>query len=341
MALALRLDDPDARYAAVRLASDLHLSEQERTFARTDGGWVLELEPPQLQRLEYRLELTDAHGETAYALDPGNPHRAPGAFGEKSVLLAPGYRPPAWLTAPAVEGRSDELRVRGRGLGAAVAIRIWSPADAEPDRPLRLLLAHDGPEYDALASLSRFSAAKIAGGELPPHRVALLAPGERNQWYSASTVYGRVLTQDVIPALRDAFATVDALVGMGASLGALAMLHAQRSFPRTFGALFLQSGSFFMPRYDAHERRFVRYARIVRFVRATLNDGRYALPIPVALTAGTAEENVHNNRAMAAALTAQGYETTLAEVPDMHNYTGWRDAFDPHLTALLRRAWTR
>src|SRR5947208_2505550 len=108
MALALRLDDPDARYAAVRLASDLHL--------------------------------------------------------------------------------------------------------AEPDRPLRLLLAHDGPEYDTLASLTRFSAAQIAAGELPPHRVALLAPGERNQWYSASTVYGRVLTHDVIPALREAFATVDALV---------------------------------------------------------------------------------------------------------------------------------
>jgi enterochelin esterase family protein len=29
------------------------------------------------------------------------------------------------------------------------------------------------------------------------------------------------------------------------------------------------------------------------------------------------------------------------EVPDMHNYTGWRDALDPHLTGLLRRAWTR
>jgi enterochelin esterase family protein len=31
---------------------------------------------------------------------------------------------------------------------------------------------------------------------------------------------------------------------------------------------------------------------------------------------------------------------SLEEVADMHNYVGWRDAFDPHLTALLRRAWT-
>ena len=31
---------------------------------------------------------------------------------------------------------------------------------------------------------------------------------------------------------------------------------------------------------------------------------------------------------------------SLEEVPDLHNYVGWRDAFDPHLTALLQRAWT-
>jgi enterochelin esterase family protein len=144
-----------------------------------------------------------------------------------------------------------------------------------------------------------------------------------------------------VPALRDAFATVGPLAGMGASLGALAMLHAHRSFPRLLGALFLQSGSFFMPRHDAQERRFVRYARIVRFVRATLGDGRYAMPIPVGLTVGATEENAANNRAMAAALVAQGYEATLAELPDMHNYVGWRDGLDPHLRALLQLAWTR
>ena len=61
--------------------------------------------------------------------------------------------------------------------------------------------------------------------------------------------------------------------------------------------------------------------------------------MPVALTCGTAEENVFNNRVMARALAEQGYEARLDEVPDLHNYTGWRDAFDPHLTRLLARMW--
>ena len=78
-------------------------------------------------------------------LDPGNPQRAPGAFGEKSVLLLPGYEPPAWLEAPRRRGRRRRSPSRGRGLGAHVAIRVWSPADADPGEPLRLLLAHDGP----------------------------------------------------------------------------------------------------------------------------------------------------------------------------------------------------
>jgi len=64
-----------------------------------------------------------------------------------------------------------------------------------------------------------------------------------------------------------------------------------------------------------------------------------APPVPTVLTCGLAEENLHNNREMAQTLARQGYPATLAEVPDAHNYTGWRDAFDPYLTELLRHVW--
>ena len=48
-------------------------------------------------RLEYQLELVHADGGSEWVLDPGNPLIAPGAFGDKSVLLLEGYEPPAWL----------------------------------------------------------------------------------------------------------------------------------------------------------------------------------------------------------------------------------------------------
>ena len=335
----LRLADPDERYTAVRLRSDLPLSDGRSAYSRHNGEWRLELAPPPVARLEYELEVVHRDGGGERICDPGNPHRAPGAFGEKSVLLLPGYAPPRWLAEDGVPGSTEELAVRGRGLGATVRIRVWSPADADAAEPLPLLAAHDGPEYDELSGLTGFAAVAIRAGELPRHRVALLDPGERDEWYSASARYAGALVRDVLPALRAAVAVRGAPAGMGTSLGALAMLHAHRRYPGALGALFLQSGSYFTPRFDSHEARFPRYQRIVRFVRETLSQRAHPDPVPVAMTCGSAEENSHNNRLMARALSAQGYHAELHEVPDLHNYTAWRDAFDPHLTALLARAW--
>jgi enterochelin esterase-like enzyme len=325
----IRLADPDERYAAVRLRSDL----PTRELARDDGEWRLELAPPPVERLEYQLEVVHDGGGTECVLDPANPLRAPGAFGDKSVLLLPTYEPPAWLGDPVIDGQLISITVPGRGLGASVDVDLWSPADADPREPLPLLVAHDGPEYDKLAELTRFAAAKIHAEDLPRHRVALLAPRERNEWYSASSRYTRALTHQVLPALARQAPSPGPPAAIGASLGALALLHAERRHPGAFSALFLQSGSFFMPRYDAHEQRFAHYHRIVGFVSEIHRTG-YRSPVPTTLTCGSAEENVHNNRAMAETLGAP-----LHEVQDTHNYTAWRDALHPHLTRLLARTW--
>jgi enterochelin esterase family protein len=172
-----------------------------------------------------------------------------------------------------------------------------------------------------------------------PFRVALLPPGERDEWYSASAAYGRALAGRILRALREEVGVAGRPVGMGASLGALAMLQAQRTWPGTFAGMFLQSGSFFVPRFDRHESGFPRYGRIVRFVHGVLRASDHQDPVPVAVTCGAEEENVHNNRLMAGALGGQGYPLKLAEVPDLHNYTCWRDALDPHLTFLLASLW--
>jgi len=57
------------------------------------------------------------------------------------------------------------------------------------------------------------------------------------------------------------------------------------------------------------------------------------------MTSGATEENVHNNRVMAAHLTELGLAVDLTETPDMHNFTAWRDVLDPDLTGLLNRIW--
>jgi enterochelin esterase-like enzyme len=229
--------------------------------------------------------------------------------------------------------RSDEIDVRV--LGCALPIRVWSPAAGE----LPLLIVHDGLEYDERARLVRYVRTLMGRGAVPPLRVALLPPGHRNEWYSASAAYGRSLCRRIIPAIADELGVAGKPVAMGASLGALAMLQAQRAWPGTFGGLFLQSGSFFVPRFDRHESGFPRYGRIVRFVRGVRRAPAHEDPIPVSMTCGAAEENVHNNRLMAEALAGQGYEVELAEVRGGHDWAAWRGAFEPHLRSLLARVW--
>lgn len=237
------------------------------------------------------------------------------------------------MAATTGDAATRTLAVPSTALDADVQVTLWAPPDAPDGRRLPLLLVHDGPELDRGGALTHRAAHAIEAGALPPHRIALLHPGEREQWYSASALYARALATRVLPAIVGAVAT-ERPAGLGASLGALALLHAQRRFPGTFAGLFLQSGSFFLPRYDAHESGFARYQRIVRFVRLTLREPP-PRGVPTLLTASRDEENVHNNRVMARALGTRLVETGGGG----HDLETWRAAWDPHLTRLLHDAW--
>jgi enterochelin esterase-like enzyme len=251
--------------------------------------------------------------------------------------VSSGAPAPSSSSAPPA-GETRTLDVPSRPLRASVELTLWSPDGVADGTPLPLIAVHDGPEYDERTSLTRFVARLIGADRIPPHRVALLAPGPRDEWYSASALYARALAGEVLPAIGRAVAVAGAPVGMGASLGGLAMLHAQRRHPDAFSGLFLQSASFFVPRYDHMEKGFGRYGRIVRFVRSVLRDQAFEHPVPATLTCGRDEDNVHNNRRVVAALKLQGYRAELYEAPGGHDWTTWRAAIEAHLADLLATA---
>ena len=289
--------------------------------------------------------LTHKTGGEEWIPDPANPLRAGGPFGDKSVIEFPGYEPPTWLDAPPVSPEDiEETEIRSRTLRAKLRTQIWSSAGRNSTDPLPLLIAHDGPEYNELSDLLKLLQLRTRDGTLPPLRVALIAPHDRDQTYSASAAYARALSYEILPALGQLAPTPHGRAmraGMGASLGGLAMLHVHRNNPATFGALYLQSGSYFRQRYDKQESGFVRFGRISRFMGRVLTAEEWAHPIPVTMTCGTVEENLRNNRATAQALQRQGYDVSFVENRDAHNWVGWRDTFDPHLIDLLKKAWTR
>ena len=331
------VEDPEHRLRGVRLYQEVRLPGDVLGFRRDPRGWVLEVPRPPVDRMEYLLQITGPDGEERWSTDPANPLRVGGAFGDKSVVELPGYRAPRWLDRPGPPGRRRDLAVETRSMDGDVEVELWSPAGLDDSTPAPLLLVHDGPEYDELASLTGYLSWAVASGALPPVRAALLGPGHRDERYSADGAYARALCLAVLPRLLGEVTTT-AVVGVGASLGALAMLHAHRQNPDCLDGLFLQSGSFFHPRHDAHERRFARYERVVRAVDGVLRATGHTHPVPTVMTCGTLEENLANNRIMARALSAQGYDVNLREVPDVHSYTAWRDALHPWLTGLVREA---
>ena len=343
-----RVSDPDAALQEVRLYQEVQRPRVGPAFARAEGSgrWELDFPRPAVDRMEYQLQLRYPAAGPVLLPDPANPRRAQGPFGDKSVIEFPGYRPPAWLarTGRPATPRTTGLAVPSRVLGARVPVELWRSPGGRRRRaqPLPMLVVHDGPEYAGYAALLDFLTAATADGRLPPMRAALLAPVDRNEHYSASPAWSRALVSEVLPALQALAPTPPGrrwLAGMGASLGALAALAAASTAPASFGGLFLQSGSFFRPLVDDHDRGFPRFRRITRFVDDLAAGTGPAEPASAALTCGTVEENLPGNRVVRDALAARGWQVALHEHRDAHNWVAWRDTFDPWLVGLLQELW--
>jgi enterochelin esterase family protein len=319
--IRVQYPDPRRRLAAVRLAHELR-DRLPHELTRKDTTWELTTRAPDVARFEYRLELIDRKGKSEWIADPGNPKRATGPWGEKSVWEEPGYESPPWIAAESL-GEPEAITIASRILRAELPTILWSHPDATERSPL--LVAHDGPEYAEHSSLLRLL------GQLPPLRAVLLGPVDRDELYSASPRYARALAEEILPGLGPA----SQRIGLGASLGALALFHAHRRHPESFDALFLQSGSFFR-RADSYEQGFPRYERIARFVGG-VHRYRPERTIPIVLACGSVEENLPANRALEESLRRRGYDARLHEFRDGHNWVAWRDSFHPQLLRLLQR----
>lgn len=342
--VTFRVPDPERGLAGVRLYQEFQRPRLGPAFEFDEGArsWLLRLSPPRAARFEYLFELEHDGGHRRLIPDPHNDHRAGGPFGDKSEVRLPGYEIPDWLADTAPEGHATHLQVPSRPLRTDLPVILWSPPGTDPEARLPLLFVHDGPEYAVHSNLIRFLEVMTSRGKIPPLRAALIAPADRNNSYSASAAYARSFAHEIVPAIvRDAPLPHGRSMraGMGGSLGALAMLHIHRRNPATFAGLFLQSGSYFRRRLDPQEADFPRFARISRFVGEVVATGSWAHPIRALLTCGAIEENLANNQAMRHALQRQGYEAQLSVHPDAHNWTSWRDAFDPHLSDFLGAMW--
>lgn len=335
--LIFSVDDADR--AIVRLGLDCDDAViGPRRFRRRRGGWTLPIPRPDLDRVEYRLVVTDRSGDTAVVCDPGNPERVRTAFGERSVALMPGYERPEWLQHPGPEGTPLTLTHTDEELGE-IPVTVWTPAGLSVDQPAPILLANDGPEYADLADLTTYASGVVAVGAVPAFRLVLLQPVERDEWYAANPDY-LAATADVVATVAAAVPVSGGPVVMGASLGGLSAVLAATMPDSPFVGAFSQSGSFFQPRLDPQESGYPYFDRVSAAVDRMTRAGPTPSPRLIGMTCGALEENQVNNAALATALEQQGHLVMFRTHADLHNYTGWRDSLHPTLTELLARSWS-
>lgn len=322
----------DKAATGIELDVDWTVSSPTAFTADGSGGWTLQLPRSLAHRFEYKLVVHGPAGDE-HITDPTNPRTVPGPFGDKSEIVFPDYRPPAWL-GTTVHGSTDDITDPSGSLTVPVPISLFTPDGLSADDAAPLLVAHDGSDMAGRGSLLRWACAQDV-----PIRVALLDPpvGYRNRWYAADPVYADHIGAAVIPALKSMVATT-CVAGLGASLGAVAMMTIHRRHPEALDALALQSGSFFTAELDEQEATWPQFAQVCAAVTAmTTALPVQVRPVPVLMTVGAIEENRANNEQLADALTFQGYQVDARIVPDAHTMIGWRDAWSPGLDELIRK----
>lgn len=300
-------------------------------FSGTDFWYVeIPLEPD--GTIEYKLGI-DHHGKHRLILDPLNPDVSTAPFGSNSIASGKDYRPPAWLTAESIPpGAIHQFPVKSRIWGRRKDHQIYIPALQLSDRPLPLLLLHDGPEYVRYAGLAECLDWLIATRRIPPVLVFLHQPHARNEEYVGNLLHERHLMEEVLPLLQANHA-FEGLYAGGASLGAVASLTAAFPNPGAFAGLMLQSGSFVRKLGGPYNRPPVLNPVIEQLPLILENPGH--LPGSLVFSCGTYDGLVEDHRRLIPELSEIHQGVSYREIHAGHHWRCWRDALESDLLRLF------
>jgi enterochelin esterase family protein len=317
-------------------ADEVHLVQ--RTFGLPDriglrrlygtDLWYVVIELPEGSRIEYQLEV--ARGDRRERVnDPLNPRLAHSPLGSSSVCYARGYEVPDWTRPdPAARpGSLVDLTVPSRALRRNCPVRLYLPARLRRDARYPLLVVHDGSDYLQYASAKTVLDNLIHRLDVAETVVAFVSPGDRLAEYANSAAHARYLTAELLPRLEAEFplaATASARCLMGASFGAVAALSAAYRYPRVYGSLLLQSGSFVFTDIGNNHGGGPPFEPVVKFVNRYRAAPRHVAD-RVFVSCGVYEPLIVGNRSMVLVFEAAGMAVRYVEARDGHSWENWRD----------------
>ena len=312
-------------------------SQNLHRIANTDF-WFLTLEIPPRSRVEYKLEIVNA-GTGRWIEDPLNPFRARDPFGANSVAHGEGYEVPEWANhdPEARAGVLEDWVVKSKVFNEIRPLSVYLPARYRKTRRYPLLFVHDGHDYMRFANLKIVLDNLIHRLEIPQMIVAFSSSANRLGEYADDERHAEFVTEEVIPDLEarlPLIGTSRTRALMGASFGAVASLTTACRYPKFYGRLLLQSGSFAFNDIGTQNKRGPLFEPIIAF----MNNFR-ASPVLMAekmfVSRGMHESLIYENRSLVPMLQATGIELKYVEARDGHNWENWRDRLREGLSWLF------
>ncbi|MDQ6715409.1 MAG: alpha/beta hydrolase-fold protein [Actinomycetota bacterium] len=298
--------------------------------------WSVTIELPEGSRVEYQFEVVRGEHRDEHVNDPLNPRLAHGPFGASSVCAAMGYVVPDWSQhdPEARSGEMQSMSLRSKALRREQSFELYLPARFRPATRYPLLVVHDGPDYLAYAAARTVLDNLIHRGEVAPMVAAFIPPGDRLVEYANHAPHARFVARELVPFLGERLPLLDQPDGrclMGSSFGAVASLTTAVRYPREFGSLLLESGSFVFTDIGDDHGGGPAFDPVVRFV-----NGYRARPRKVAnriyQSCGVYEPLIAPNRSMVSTFRDTGMDVRYVESRDGHNWENWRDRLRDALT---------
>jgi enterochelin esterase-like enzyme len=269
-----------------------------------------------------RLDYKFVKNGSDWLLDPLNPNRVTGGYGDNSELAMPGYvQPPEIEYYPGIaHGVVEDTMFESSLLENSRRIKVYTPPayDQRADVNYPLVLFHDGIEYTTLGSAVNVLDYLITEKRIRPVIAVFVPPVEREEEYATSSANDFMLfiIEEVIPFVDGKYRTLRNPVYRamaGPSYGGLISTQLCYEYPEEFGLCAAYS-----PSYWANGKQ-VYYAVVdgpVKDIKFYLDWGIYETTIKT------------DSRSMRDQLIEKGYEVLWHEWNEGHSWGSWRAHID-------------
>lgn len=279
-----------------------------------------------------------------FQIDPGNPRVFDMGGGiMASVLELSGAPSDKWThdSAAVTKGTTAKYDFHSELLRNQRPAWIYTPPNFDPFKTYPLLVVMDGESYTSLIPLPTILDNLIAAKAIPPITAVLLGNGPvdaRDHEMNCDGSWSEALVQEVLPWLRlqKNFRFADGNITIvGDSLTGLAAACAARDYPRVFGKVISQSGSYFRAPPGEEPEWLARH--VADQPPITI---QFYLEIGLLETASIPSRDpsmLTANRHLRDVLLAKGNHVHYVEHFSGHEHVSWRATIGDALIYMLNR----